>query len=281
MLAIVTGASRGIGRCVAIGLRQRGYHVAALARPSAELDALAAEHGCEVHAVDVADALALKGVVQGLLARHGSCELLVNNAGHGLRGAVEEVDLPAFRAQLEVNVVAPVLLSQLVLPGMRARRRGVVVHVGSVAGRVPVPLSGAYAATKHALLALADAQRAEVAPFGVHVVWVEPGPVRTTFAEAAAHRSERVLGDATSPYRAAYDRLAGALSELHGRSAWPAEAVADRIVAAATAPRPPRVVRAYGGLVWLAGLARALWPGGFDALVARRMGLGALGSPER
>lgn len=278
-LAVVTGASRGIGRLVAIGLRERGCRVAALARSADELRTLAADHGCDAVPVDLADGPALKEAVQALLARHGPCGVLVNNAGYGLRGAVEEVDVAAFRRQLEVNVVAPVILSQLLLPGMRARRRGTIVHVGSVAGRVAVPLSGAYAATKFALRALADAQRVEVAPFGISVVWVEPGPVRTAFAEVAASASERVLADPSSPYRAAYARLAASLGALHDRAAWPADAVARRIVDAALAPEPPRVVPAYGGLLRMSTWLHAVWPGAFDRMVARRMGITELGPP--
>jgi short-subunit dehydrogenase len=276
-LAIVTGASRGIGRAVVRGLCRRGLHVAALARSSDELATLAAETGCETAAVDVADGIQLKEVVQSLLARHGSCELLVNNAGYGLRGAVEEIDVPAFRRELEVNLVAPLVASQLVLPGMRARRRGTIVHVGSVAGHVAAPLSGAYAATKFALRALADAQRVEVAPFGVSVVWVEPGPVHTQFATAAASSSERILGDPHSPYRPVYERLARHLQTLHAGHAWQPDLVAERIVEAATAATPPRTVRAYGWFLWASMWVHAVWPAAFDREVARRMGFRELG----
>lgn len=277
--AIVTGASRGIGRHVVVGLRARGYRVAALARSRSDLDALAVACGCEAVVVDVADGLALKGAVQSLLARHGPCDVLVNNAGYGLRGAMEEVDVAAFRQELEVNLVAPVVLGQLVLPGMRSRRRGTIVQVGSVAGHVSTPLSGAYAATKFALRAATDALRVEVAPFGVRVVWVEPGPVHTAFAEVAAASSDRVLGDPHSPYRPVYERLESHLRALHAGNAWPAERVAERVVDAATAAEPPRVVRAYGWFLRATMWLNALWPAAFDRAVARRMGFDELEPP--
>jgi short-subunit dehydrogenase len=275
-LAIVTGASRGIGRHVVERLRRRGHHVAALARSADELQALAAATGCEPLVVDVGDPVAVKSAVQGLLSRHAACDLLVNNAGYGLRAAVEELGLPEFRRELEVNLIAPVLLSQLVLPGMRSRRRGTIVHVGSVAGHVATPLSGAYAATKFGLRAIADAQRVEVAPFGVRVVLVEPGPVTTGFAETAAQGSAKLVSDPWSPYHLVYERLATHLRQLHAGNAWPADLVAERIVGAALSDDPPRVVAAYGWFLWASMALRTTAPGLFDHLVSRRMGFAQL-----
>lgn len=277
-LAIVTGASRGIGRHVALRLADRGFTVAALARSEAELRALADRHPAILPLpVDVADGPAVDDALAALLAERGPCAVLVNNAGYGLRGAIEELDLDAWRREFEVNLFAATRLIQRVLPGMRAARRGVIVNVSSVAGRVSTPWSGAYCATKFALEAASDALRVEVRPFGVRVVLVEPGPVSTAFAEVAAEQSP-VLARAESPYAPAYARLRDSLADLH-RGAWTAEAVAERVVAAAVAADPPARVAAYGWLLRASIALRALAPGLLDRLLARRMGVDRLGGP--
>lgn len=275
-LAIVTGASRGIGRALALRLARDGHTVACLARSADDLEALAREdHRLVPVPVDLTDPAALDEATGALLAAHGPCGILVNNAGYALRGAMEEVPIHAWRREFEVNVFAAFRLVQRVLPGMREARRGVIVQLSSVAGRVAPPLSGAYAATKFALEAASDALRIEVAPFGVHVVVVEPGPVSTVFAATAASESREVLGREGSPYRAAYERLADNVRALHAH-AWSAEAVADRVARAIARPRPPARVAAYGWLLWTSIALNAVAQPLHDRLVARRMGIDRL-----
>lgn len=271
-LALVTGASRGIGRDTALRLAAAGYTVGCLARSRADLEALAASRPGLVPVVaDVTDAAALEGAVRALLSEHGPCAVLVNNAGYGLRAAVEEIPLDAWRRQFEVNLFSCARVVQLVLPGMRAAGRGCVVNVSSVAGRIATPFSGAYCATKFALEAMSDALRLEVAPFGVHVVLVEPGPVRTDFMNAAGEVSAGIVTRSESPYAAAYRALLAGLDDLH-RGAWASDAVAERIVAAALSPSPPARVLACGVTLRAAVALRGVWPGLLDRLARRRLG---------
>lgn len=271
-LAIVTGASRGIGRDVAVGLAAAGHTVACMARSEAELRTLAAS-GPRLVAVplDVTDAPALRAAVAGLVADHGPCAVLVNNAGYGLRAAVEEIPLDEWRREFELNLFSCAHLIQLVLPGMRAARAGCIVNVSSVAGRVATPFSGAYCATKFALEALSDSLRNELHPFGIRVVLVEPGPVKTDFLRAAAAVSDPILDRADSPYAAGYRAVLAGLANLH-REGWSSEAVAERIVAAASSPSPPLRVAAYSWALHAAIGLRTVWPAMFDRVLRRRLG---------
>jgi NAD(P)-dependent dehydrogenase (short-subunit alcohol dehydrogenase family) len=274
-LAIVTGASRGIGKDVAVRLAAAGYTVACIARSGAELRALADGNPRLLPvAVDVADGPALDRAVDSLLAEHGPCAILVNNAGYGLRGAIEDIDLDAWKRQFEVNLFACARLIQHVLPGMRAARSGAIVNVSSVAGRVVSPFSGAYCATKFALEAMSDALRMELAPFGIRVILVEPGPVTTAFQGVAETGSE-ALGRANSPYAAAYGTLPSNVRDLH-RYAWTSDAVAEKLVSAALSASPPLRVATYSLPLRMTIWLNAVWPALLDRLARRRMGVDRL-----
>jgi len=142
--------------------------------------------GCTVLALDVTDDTSRRQCVEAVQATHGTVDILVNNAGYAEMGPVEQVPLDAWRRQLETNVLGPVALMQLLLPGMRAAGRGRIVNVSSMGGEVTFPGGGAYHASKYALEALSDAARVEVAPLGVEVVLVQPGPVASSFDTNAA-----------------------------------------------------------------------------------------------
>lgn len=189
--ALITGCSTGIGRATAARLSAEGWSVFATARDSSTLDTLAHE-GCTPLALDVTDEAASRRVVEGIVAAHGAVSVLVNNAGYSQSGAIESVPLSRVRAQFETNVFGPALLTQLVLPGMRRQGWGRVVNVSSIGGRLVFPGAGFYHATKYAMEALSDALRFEVDGFGIKVILVEPGLVRTGFAESAVRT---MLGD--------------------------------------------------------------------------------------
>ncbi len=184
-VALVTGCSSGIGRAVARQLVAAGVTTVATARRLSTLDPLAAQ-GCTTLALDVTDDASRRACVEEARATHGSIDILVNNAGYAEMGPVEQVPLGAWRRQLETNVLGPVALTQLVLPGMRAAGHGRIVNVSSMGGEVTFPGGGAYHASKYALEAMSDALRVEVAPLGVQVVLVQPGPVASSFDTNAA-----------------------------------------------------------------------------------------------
>lgn len=203
LTVLTTGANSGIGLATAIELARRGYRSVGSVRSEAKGDLLSAaarEAGVEVEVVllDVADAEQCERVVEGL-DLYG----LVNNAGYGLNGAVEDVPDDEARALFETMVFAPMRLARLALPKMRARGAGRIVNVSSIAGLTTAPLAGWYSAAKHALEAVSDALRMEVAGAGVKVVLVEPGGFRTGIWEEAESDAKRREG---SVFSTAYER---------------------------------------------------------------------------
>jgi NAD(P)-dependent dehydrogenase (short-subunit alcohol dehydrogenase family) len=178
---LITGCSTGIGRASAQRLaRNRRWTVYASAR---RVDAIAdlASDGCRLLALDVTDEASMAEAVGHVEAAHGSVAGLVNNAGYGEYGPVEEVGMDQVRRQFETNVFGLVRMCQLVLPGMRRTGFGRIVNMGSVGGRLTFPGGGLYHATKHAVEALSDALRWEVRPFGIAVSLIEPGTIKSEF----------------------------------------------------------------------------------------------------
>lgn len=232
---LVTGCSSGIGRATALRLQRRGLTVYASARRPAAIADLE-RHGCHVLALDVADETSRVAAVEAITEAHGVVWGLVNNAGYGQYGAIEEVDLDDVRRQFETNVFGLARLCQLVLPGMRRAGTGRIVNVSSMGGRLTFPGGGYYHASKHAVEAISDALRFEVAGFGIQVVVVEPGLIRTAFADTA-------VATATTHDTGPYAGFAEASREVTAGiydtplAAGP-EAVAAAIDHALTAARP-------------------------------------------
>jgi short-subunit dehydrogenase len=235
---LITGASGGIGAATADRLARAGLTVYATARKTEALAQLA-DTGARLLPLDVTDEGSMRAVVEEIVARHGRVGALVNNAGYGAYGAVEEVSLDAVRDQFETNVFGLARLTQLALPSMRAARRGRIVNVSSMGGRITFPFGGYYHASKYAVEALSDALRMEVAPFGVRVTLIEPGLITTNFGATAAHN----LGAAThgsSPYRQASDSVDRAMARSYANRRMTAgpDRVAAKIQRALTARRP-------------------------------------------
>jgi len=181
---LVTGCSTGIGRETARRLAGKGWKVYATARRPESIEDLKAE-GCETLACDVTDEASMSACVSAVEAAEGAVGVLVNNAGYSQSGALEEVPMEAVRRQFETNVFGLIRMCQLALPGMRAQGWGRIVNVSSMGGKLTFPGGGVYHATKHAVEALSDAMRFEVGGFGVEVTVIEPGLIKTNFAEAA------------------------------------------------------------------------------------------------
>ncbi len=196
-VVLVTGCSSGIGKATALRLVKGGAVVYASARKTADLAELEAA-GCRTLALDVTDAASMQAAVATIERDAGVVGVLVNNAGYSQSGAVESLPMDKVRRQFETNVFGLLRMCQLVLPGMRAQRQGRIVNIGSMGGVFTFPGGGAYHATKHALEALSDALRFEVAGFGIGVSLVQPGIIKTGFAEAVAHG---LADDAEGPYR--------------------------------------------------------------------------------
>jgi NAD(P)-dependent dehydrogenase (short-subunit alcohol dehydrogenase family) len=181
---LITGCSSGIGRATAERLASQGWPVYATARKVDSIRDLEAA-GCTLLPLDVTSEPSMREAVATVEAAQGAVGVLVNNAGFGLQGAAEEADIDEVRRQFETNVFGLARLTQLALPGMRRQRWGKVVNVSSMGGRITFPGGAFYHATKHAVEAFSDVLRFEVRPFGIDVVIIEPGIVRTRFDETA------------------------------------------------------------------------------------------------
>ena len=182
---LISGCSSGIGRATALRLAGAGWTVYASARRPQSIADLAAA-GCRTLALDVTDESSMRAAVDAVERDRGAVGVLINNAGYSQSGALETVSPEAARRQFETNVFGLLRLTQMVLPGMRAQRWGKIVNVGSMGGRLTFPGGGLYHATKHAVEAISDALRFELRGFGIDVILLEPGLIRTEFGEAAA-----------------------------------------------------------------------------------------------
>lgn len=266
---LITGCSSGVGFAAAKLFRAAGHVTFATARDPATLAELH-RLGCQILALDVTDENARRAAVDVIESAHGAVGILVNNAGYGQYGPVEEISLDRLRLQFETNVFGGLRLAQLVLPAMRRAGRGRIVNVSSVAGRVSSIGGGAYHASKFAIEALTDALRPEVEPFGVDVVNVLPGPIATHF-EAALLKSIPDTGT-ESPYAYFKQRLAMQMQNFldpRGFGVMSAETVARVVFKAATVTRPR--TRYYVGFIARLGpLGRALTPDRVVDIVTRR-----------
>ena len=183
---LITGASSGIGRATAIYLAERGCKVFATSRKASRLQGLQAEaaaRGISIVAVelDINSDAAVSRAVPALIERHGAFDVLVNNAGFGLWGPVETLSNAELKSQFETNFFAAVRMMRAALPSMIERRRGTIVNVSSVLGRIGTPFNGAYVGSKFALEGISESLKIEVQPFGVRIAMVEPGLFRTNF----------------------------------------------------------------------------------------------------
>ena len=264
---LVTGCSSGIGRATAERLAAAGWTVYASAR---RLEAVEELSGCRPLRLDVTDDESMQAAVERIEREEGAVGVLVNNAGYSQSGAVEGVPLDEARRQFETNVFGVMRLTQLVLPGMREQRWGKIVNVSSMGGELTFPGGGWYHASKHAVEALSDALRFEVAGFGIDVVVIQPGLIRTGFAEAAV--GSIVVGD--GPY-GRFDAAVGAATAgaydgafAHRLGGGPAT-VAKAIEQAVTAKRPRTRYRVTPSARLFITLRRVLSDRGWDALVGR------------
>jgi len=267
---LITGCSSGIGRATAEHLAGKGWTVYATAR---RLESIAdlQEKGCRTLALDVTDEASMAAAVGAVEEAEGAVGVLVNNAGYSQSGAVEDVPLDEVRRQFETNVFGLVRMCQLALPGMRRQGWGKIVNVSSMGGRLVFPGGGFYHGTKYAVEAISDALRFEVAGFGVDVSIIEPGLIRTSFGDTAAHG----VGEATSsdgPYaefnaavakstQEAYED--GALAKLGGGP----ETVARAIEKAISRRRPKTRYKVTASARMALATRRLLPDRGWDAFL--------------
>lgn len=255
---LITGATAGIGRATALHLAKRGFHVIATGRRQAELDRLVTEAGPSLRitplALDVTSADSISAAVAAVdvLTNGAGIDGLVNNAGFGVMGPLSELSDADLRRQYDTNVFGLMAVTRAFLPAMRQRGSGRIVNVSSIGGRVTFPFMGAYNSTKYALESLSDALRYELAPFGISVSLIEPGVIRTEFAETAMSPVSRFGSSVYGPAIAKADVLR---SRMEATAVGP-EVVARAIHTALTKRRPAaRYVAPRFGHLLLAMLA--------------------------
>jgi NAD(P)-dependent dehydrogenase (short-subunit alcohol dehydrogenase family) len=268
-VVLITGCSSGIGHATALRMASSGWTVYATARKVDTLTALA-RGGCQTLALDVNDEASMRAAVEAIEAEHGAIGVLINNAGYSQSGAVESVPLDKVRRQFETNVFGLLRLTQLCLPGMRRQRWGKVVNIGSVGGKITFPGGGAYHATKHALEALSDVLRFEVAGFGIDVVLIEPGLIKTGFAETVKRELADVPSDEGDVYarfnaRVERETLAayegGPMARFSGEPDDVAAAIERAITTRRAPTRVPVTLGAHVMLRMRAWMSDRMWDG--------------------
>ena len=264
-VVVVTGASSGIGKATALRLHARGYKVYGASRR--------AQNGVpfETLTMDVDDDASVAAAIGRVLAREGRVDAVVNNAGFGILGAVEDTSIEEAKLQLETNFFGVLRVCRAVLPSMRAAGRGRIVNVSSLGGVFGMPFSGLYSASKFALEGMSEALRHELRPFGVHVTLVEPGDIQTEFTTVR----RTTAASATNPAYQAGLRRAQAAAEKDERNAPPPEKVA-RTIERALAVRAPRLRYTVGmlGQRVVAVLRRLLPARTFEWLIGQAFQIG-------
>ena len=266
---LITGCSTGIGRATAEQLARSGWTAYATAR---RLDAIQdlATKGCRILALDVCDEGSMRAAVDAVERAEGAVGVLVNNAGYGQEGAFEATPMAEIRRQFETNVFGLIRLTQMVLPGMRRQGWGKIVNLSSMGGKLTFPGGAFYHATKHAVEALSDALRFEVGGFGIDVIVVEPGPIRTQFGDTAIGSIQGQAAD--DPAYAAFNtQVAAKIREAYegpmGRLASGPEAVAQVIEKALAKSRPATRYPVTAAARIMMGLRRWLPDRAFDAVL--------------
>lgn len=243
-IVLITGGTDGLGRATAILLASEGYRVFAAGRNAekrAALEQFAEEKGLPLETLDLdvtSDESASRAVME-VERQAGPVDVLVNSAGIAIVAAMEEIAVDDLRKQFETNVFAAVRMAQCVLPAMRERRRGRIVNMSSVAGRISNPLFGPYSGSKYALEAISDAMRMEVAPFGIHVVLIEPGFIPTSMGQTSAGLSSQYTRNAAaSPYARTYLGFLQMWKKVTGKARNTPEDCAHVILHAVRTPNP-------------------------------------------
>jgi NAD(P)-dependent dehydrogenase (short-subunit alcohol dehydrogenase family) len=265
---LITGSSTGIGRATAERLAKAGHTVYATARREEAIEELR-ELGCRTLALDVTDEASMQAAVERVSAEQGAVGVLINNAGYSQSGAIETVSPQDVRRQFETNVFGLLRMSQLVMPGMRDQGWGRIVNISSMGANFTFPGGGIYHATKYAVEAISDAMRFEVSGFGVKVIIVQPGLIKTAFGATAAGEVDQQDG----PYSQFNALVAKATEEVYEKGplaklGGPPEAVAATIEKAITASSPKIRYRVTPSAHVLIGQRRLMTDGLWDRFVA-------------
>lgn len=244
-VALITGASSGIGYETALELKGKGFIVYGAARRLDRLESLKAK-GINVLPLDVTNEESMKNCVSEILKREGRVDILVNNAGYGSFGAVEDVSIEEARRQIDVNIFGLARMVQLVLPSMRKNKFGKIVNISSMGGKMYTPFGAWYHATKFAVEGFSDCLRLELEPFGVDVIIVEPGAIKTEWSDIAADKL--IESSKGGPYEKTGKEAAEHLRIVYARKQTSSPKVISKTIGeAVTASKPKtRYLVGYG-----------------------------------
>ena len=274
-VAVVTGASTGIGRATARMLKARGWRVFPTARSRTDLDLLRGE-GFQPVELDLADSDSVEYAAKEVLElSQGILGAVVNNAGYGQPGALEDLSRSAVRKQFETNVIGTLDFTNRFIPALRAQKRGRIVLVSSVVGRVVIPFLGVYSASKFAVEAIGDGLRMELGPAGISVSIVEPGPIKTCFRKRVVSEAARGLEMRNSVFAKQYAKELSEPERTYARPTdvfqKPPEAVARKIVHALES-QWPRARYPVTAVAWLGDFAARCFPARLkDRLLASKV----------
>lgn len=242
-VALVTGASSGIGKEIAKRLLNDGLTVIVVARNVDKMSDLK-NLGAHCLRMDITVDGDIQNVVADITRNHGGVDVLVNNAGFGCYGAVEDTPIDDARYQFEVNMFGLARLTQLLLPAMREKRAGTIINISSIGGKIYTPLGAWYHASKHALEGWSDSLRLELAPFGINVVIVEPGIIETEFANVLMDPMLKRSG--TGPYGKLAQKMAQASKAAYEQGNGSSPTIIADIIAQAIQARKPKTRYAAG-----------------------------------
>ena len=266
---LITGASSGIGYDAALTLSQQGHKVYAAARRLELMEPLKA-YGVQVVRLDVTDEDSMKQCVDAVIQVEGRIDVLVNNAGYGYFGAIETVSMEDARRQLEVNVFGLARLTQLVLPQMRKQGRGRIINTSSIAGKMVIYMGGWYNVTKYSVEAFSDALRMEVKPFGIDVVKIEPGAIKTNWGVIAARHLKESTKE--TPYEATGSRWADSMDWFYTTNMLSKPSVVAKAIGRAVNSRHPKACYCCGRFSFVGRLAHAVMPARWWDYFMRKIG---------
>jgi NADP-dependent 3-hydroxy acid dehydrogenase YdfG len=231
---LITGCSSGIGRDLTERLTSAGYNVIATARRSESLSDLQAASKLSL---DVTNPDSISQATADVVQRFGRIDVLVNNAGYAQRGAIEEIADTSLHQMFDVNVYGAMRMIRAVVPHMRRQKTGRIINISSFLAKFVLPVNGTYSATKFDPEAISDALRLELAAFGIHVVLIEPGTIRTNFRTTSQAHSEAILSNPSSAYYNLYQQFNQAMSGFREQEAGP-EVVSEAVQKAIEIPNP-------------------------------------------
>ena len=266
-VVLITGASSGIGKETALLLNQNGYIVYGAARRVEKMNELQ-KKGIQILQLDVTSEESMIACLHTIIDREGRCDILVNNAGYGSYGAIEDVPLAEAKRQFEVNIFGLARLTQLVLPSMRKNKYGKIVNISSIGGKIYTPFGGWYHATKHALEGFSDCLRLETKPFGIDVIIIEPGGIKTEWGHISAQNLKKTSFEGA--YAKTATKAADGLEKMYSSNQLSEASIIAKTIYKAITAHKPKSRYAAGYLAKVSLIARKLLSDKmFDAIITR------------